>query len=370
MSEDLLALRDWLLAAGCTCVAMESTGSFWKPIVNLLEGSLEVQVVNAAHITQVPGRKTDLRDAAWIAGLLRHGLLRPSYIPSRAQRELRDLTRYRTSLVDERSAEVNRLQKILEDANLKVAGIATDILGKSGREMLERIVAGETDATRLAQCARGRMKAKIPLLEAALAGTVNAHHRWLLARMLARIDDLDAAIAELSAQIAARLAPYEDLLALLDTVPGVGRQTAEILLAELGTDLGPFPDADHLASWAGMAPGNHESAGKRKSGKTRKGSRWLRAALVVAAQSAGRSKGTALGARYRALAARRGKKRAAVAVGHSILRATYHILTEHQPYDEQRHRPPPPRPTSPASLVDQLRALGFEVTIQPLDPAA
>lgn len=370
MSEDLLALREWLLAAGCTCVAMESTGSFWKPIFNLLEGDLEIQVVNAAHIKQVPGRKTDVRDAAWIAGLLRHGLLRPSFIPARAQRELRDLTRYRMSLVDERSAEVNRLQKVLEDANLKVAGIATDILGKSGREMLDRIVAGETDAARLAQCARGRMKAKIPLLEAALAGTVNAHHRWLLARMLAGIDDLDAVIADLSAQIAQRLAPYEDLLVLLDTIPGVGRQTAENLLAEIGTDMGQFPDADHLASWAGMAPGNHESAGKRKSGTTRKGSRWLRATLVVAAQAAGRSKGTALGARYRALAARRGKKRAAVAVGHSILLAVYHVLADHQPYDERRQLPKSPRPASPDHLVEQLRALGFAVTLQPLDPAA
>jgi transposase len=370
MSEDLLALRDWLLAAGCTCVAMESTGSFWKPIVNLLEGSLEVQVVNAAHIKQVPGRKTDVRDAAWIAGLLRHGLLRPSYIPGRAQRELRDLTRYRMSLVDERSAEANRVQKVLEDANLKVAGIATDILGKSGREMLDRIVAGETDAGRLAQCARGRMRAKIPVLEAALAGTAGAHHRWLLARMLARIDDLDGAIAELSAEIAARLAPYEELLALLDTIPGVGRQTAEILLAEIGPDMGQFPDADHLASWAGMAPGTHESAGKRQSGRTRKGSRWLRTSLVVAAQAAGRGKGTALGARYRALAARRGKKRAAVAVGHSILLATYHILTDHRPYDEQRPHPKPLRPPSPAHLVEQLRALGFDVAIQPTSPAA
>jgi len=370
MTEDLLALRGWLLAAGCTCVAMESTGSFWKPIFNLLEGDLEIQVVNAAHIRQVPGRKTDVRDAAWIAGLLRHGLLRPSFIPNRAHRELRDLTRYRMSLVDERSAEVNRLQKVLEDANLKVAGIATDIMGKSGREMLDRIVAGETDAARLAQCARGRMKAKIPVLEAALAGTVDAHHRWLLARMLARIDDLDAVIAELSAQIAERLAPYEDLLVLLDTIPGVGRQTAENLVAEIGTDMGQFPDADHLASWAGMAPGNHESAGKRKSGKTRKGSRWLRASLVVAAQAAGRSKGTALGARYRALAARRGKKRAAVAVGHSILLAVYHVLADHQPYDERCQLPKPPRPASPAHLVEQLRALGFEVTLQPAAPAA
>jgi transposase len=370
MSEDLLALREWLLVAGCTCVAMESTGSFWKPVVNLLEGSLEVQVVNAAHIKQVPGRKTDVRDATWIAGLLRHGLLRPSFIPTRAQRELRDLTRYRMSLVDERSAEVNRLQKVLEDANLKVAGIATDILGKSGREMLDRIVAGETDAARLAQCARGRMRAKIPVLEAALAGTVNAHHRWLLARMLARIDALDLLIAEVSTQIAARLTPYEDLLALLDTIPGIGRQTAETLLAEIGTDMGQFPDADHLASWAGMVPGNHESAGKRKSGKTRKGSRWLRATLVVAAQAAGRSNATALGARYRALAARRGKKRAAVAVGHSILRAVYHVLADHQPYDEHYQVPKPPPAPSPDQLVAQLRAQGFAVHIQPLDPAA
>jgi transposase len=370
MSEDLLALREWLLATGCTCVAMESTGSFWKPIVNLLEGDLEVQVVNAAHIKQVPGRKTDVRDAAWIAGLLRHGLLRPSFIPSRAQRELRDLTRYRMSLVDERSAEVNRLQKVLEDANLKVAGIATDILGKSGREMLDRIVAGETDAARLAQCARGRMRAKIPVLEAALAGTVNAHHRWLLARMLARIDALDALLAEVSAQIAERLAPYEELLVLLDTIPGVGRQTAETLLAEIGTDMGQFPDADHLASWAGMVPGNHESAGKRKSGTTRKGSRWLRASLVVAAQAAGRSTGTALGARYRALAARRGKKRAAVAVGHSILLAVYHVLADHHPYDEHYQVPKPPPAPSPDQLVAQLRAQGFAVHLQPLDPPA
>jgi len=272
--------------------------------------------------------------------------------------------------VDERSAEVNRLQKVLEDANLKLAGIATDILGKSGREMLDRIVAGETDAAALAQSARGRMKAKIPLLEAALAGTVNDHHRWLLARMLARIDDLDAVLADLSAQIAERLAPFEELLVLLDSIPGVGRQTAEHLLAEIGVDMCRFPTADHLASWAGMAPGNHESAGKRKSGKTRKGSRWLRATLVVAAQAAGRTKDTALGDRFRALAARRGKKRAAVAVGHSILVAAYHILSDRQPYDERRQQPTLPRPANPAHLVEQLRALGYEVTIQRAAPAA
>lgn len=370
MSEDLLALREWLLAAGCTCVAMEATGSFWKPIYNLLEGDLTIQVVNAAHIKQVPGRKTDVRDAAWIAGLLRHGLLQASYIPGRDQRELRDLTRYRMSLVDERTTMVNRVQKVLEDANLKVAGIASDILGLSAREMLDRLVAGETDAVRLAQCARGKLRAKIPQLEAALAGTVRPHHRWLLARMLSHIDELDAQIAELNAEIARRLAPYEELLALLDTIPGVGRQTAENLLAELGTVMTQFPDADHLAAWAGMAPGNHESAGKRKRGKTRKGSRWLRATLVVAAHAAGRSKGTALGVRFRALAARRGRKRAAVAVGHSILRAAYHILTDHQPYDERLHLPKPPRPVPVEHLLEQLRAQGFEVTVTRHDPAA
>ena len=370
MTEDLLGLLDWLLAAGCTHVAMEATGSFWKPIFNLLDGQLAILVVNAAHIKQVPGRKTDLKDAAWIAGLLRHGLLRPSFIPDRAQRELRDLTRYRMSLVNERSAEVNRLQKVLEDANIKAAGIATDMLGKSGREMLDRIVAGETDATRRAQCARGRMKAKIPELEAALAGTVREHHRWLLGQQLSHLDELDARIAALGERIGQLLAPFAEALELLDTIPGVGRETAEVLLAEIGPDMGQFPDADHLASWAGMAPGNHESAGKRKTGKTRKGSRWLRAALVVAAQAAGRGKATALGARYRALAARRGKKRAAVAVGHAILRAAYHILADHRPYDERLHLPKAPRPATAERLVDQLRALGFEVAITPREPAA
>jgi transposase len=372
MSEDLLELRAWLLAAGCTCVAMESTGSYWKPIQNMLEGDLEIQVVNAAHIKQVPGRKTDVADAAWIAGLLRHGLLRASFIPERAQRELRDLTRYRMSLVDERSAAVNRLQKFLEDANLKVAGVASDMLGVSGRAMLDRIVAGETDAASLAQCARGKLRAKIPQLEAALAGSVRAHHRWLLARVLTHIDELDALIAELSAQIAQRLAPYEELLDLLDTIPGIGRQTAENLLAEIGTNMSQFPDADHLASWAGMTPGNNESAGKRKRGKTRKGSRWLRASLVVAAHGAGRTKDTALAARYRALAARRGSKRAAVAVGHAILLAAYHILTDRQPYDEHRHLPKPPRPKPPVppdELVQQLQARGFVVTLTVLKPA-
>ena len=369
-TEELLALLDWLREVGCTHVAMEATGSYWKPIYNLLDGQVAILVVNAAHIKQVPGRKTDVRDAAWIAGLLRHGLLQPSFIPDRPQRELRDLTRYRMSLINERSTEANRLQKVLEDANLKPASIASNMLGKSGREMLDRIVAGETDAVRLAQCARGRMKAKIPQLEAALAGTVTEHHRWLLGQQLSHIDDLDARIAALSERIGQLLAPFVAELDLLDTIPGVGRNTAEVIVAEVGTDMSQFPDADHLASWAGMAPGNQVSAGKRKSGKTRKGSRWLRTSLVVAAQSVGRSKGTTLSARYRAIAARRGTKRAAVAVGHSILRAVYHILSEHQPYDDLRRSPRAPRHRSPEHLVQELRAQGFAVTITPITPAA
>jgi transposase len=370
-TEELLQLADWLAAAGCTHVAMESTGVFWKPLYNLLEGQLEVLVVNAAHIKQVPGRKTDVKDAAWIAGLLRHGLLKASFIPDRAQRELRELTRYRISLVGARAAEVNRVQATLEGANIKVAGIATDILGKSGRAMLELLVAGQTDPAVLAQCARGKMKAKIPQLEKALAGRFGEHQRFLRARHLGLIDDLDGLIAEVSAEVAKRLAPFEEEIALLDTIPGVGRDTAEVLLAEIGTQLDQFPSAAHLASWAGMAPGNHESAGKRKSGKTRKGSRWLRATLVVAAQAAGRTKDTALGARFRALAARRGKKRAAVAVGHSILLIAYHLLTAREPYDDLARRPPSAhRGPSAARLVQQLQALGFDVALTPKEGAA
>ncbi len=371
MTADLLTLLDWLVAAACTHVAMESTGVYWKPIYNLLDGHVALLVVNAQHIKQVPGRKTDVKDVAWIAGLLRHGLLRPSFIPDRDQRELRELTRYRMSLVDERSAEVNRLQKTLEGANIKAAGIATDIMGKSGREMLDLLVAGETNPAVLAQCARGRMREKIPQLERALAGNFGAHQRFLVARQLAHIDFLDRAIEEVSAEVAQRLTPCEEEIALLDTIPGVGRATAEALIAEIGLDMGQFPSAAHLASWAGLAPGNHESAGKRKSGKTRKGSRWLRATLVNAAHAAGHTKDTAVGTRYRALVARRGKKRAAVAVGHSILLIAYHVLQSHEPYDDRAVRPlPPRRAPSPAYLVQQLHDLGFDVSIAPRAPAA
>lgn len=370
-TEALRALRDWLTSRGCAAVAMESTGVYWKPIFNLLEGTLPVVVANAQHIKQVPGRKTDVNDAAWIAGLLRHGLLRPSFIPERTQRELRDLTRYRRSLVDAHTAEVNRLQKTLEGANLKLASVVGDITGQSAHAMLEQLVAGTTDAAVLARCARGKLKAKIPELEAALAGSVGPHLRFMVAQHLALLDDLETRIAACDAEVGRRLAPFEAEVALLDTIPGVGRRTAEELVAEIGVNMAQFPTAAHLASWAGMAPGNHISAGKRKGGKTRQGSRWLRAALVVAAQAVGRSKDPVLGTRFRTLAARRGKQRAAVAVGHTILLLAYQILTSHEPYHAPLPLPPRTTPVPrPAALVQQLRDLGFEVTITPQEPAA
>ncbi len=368
MTADLLEMMDWLVDAGCTHVAMESTGVFWKPLYNLMEGTLEILVVNAAHMKNVPGRKTDVKDAEWIADLLRLGLLRPSFIPDRPQRELRELTRYRTSLLQERSAEVNRLQKTLEGANIKLSAVATDIMGKSGRDMLAALVAGQTDAAALAQLARGKMREKLPQLEKALRGQFAAHQRFLVAQQLAHIDGLDDIIERVSAEIAERVRPFEEEIEQVDTVTGIGRRTAEVLVAEVGTNLTRFPTHRHLTSWAGLCPGNNESAGKHHSGKTRKGSPWLRAALIEAARAAGRSKKTYLGAQYRRIAARRGAKRAAVAVAHSILVIVYHILTRHEPYHDlgvtyfdERDRQAVER-----RLVKRLQALGYDVSLRPV----
>jgi transposase len=327
MTDDLLALGDWLAGAECTHVAMESTGVYWKPIYNLLESRFALLLVNAQHIKAVPGRKTDVRDCEWIADLLRHGLLRASFVPDQPQRDLRELTRYRTSLVQERSREVSRLQKTLEGANIKLSAVATDVLGKSGREILTHLVAGSTDAAALADLARGKLRAKLPELERALVGRFGAHQRFLVAQQLSHIDALDEIIDRLSIEIAERVRPFEDEIARLDAIPGVGRATAEVLVAELGTDMSRFPTDRHVASWAALCPGNHQSAGKRQSGRTRKGNRALRTALVEAAYAAGRSRNTYLSAQYRRLAARRGKKKAAVAVAHSILVISYHLLT-------------------------------------------
>jgi transposase len=367
MTDDLLALAEWLAAAGCTHVGMESTGVYWQPIWNVLEGRFTLLLANARHIKQVPGRKTDVRDCEWIAQLLRHGLLPTSHVPGREQRELRELTRYRTALVQERTAEVNRLQKTLEGANLKLAAVTTKVLGKSGRAILEALLAGTTDPAVLAELAQGKLRAKLPQLERALAGSVGPHQYFLLARQLAHIDDLDGLIAEVSAEIAERTRPFEPALERLDTIPGVGRRVAEIVLAEVGPDLAHFPSARHLASWAGMCPGNHESAGKRHSGKTRKGSPWLRAGLVEAAHAAGRTRGTYLRALYERVAARRGRKRAAVAVGHSILVIMYYVLVRETTYAElgANYFDERDRTRVEHRLVDRLERLGYKVSLEP-----
>jgi transposase len=367
MTDDLLALGDWLEQAGCTHVAMESTGVYWKPVWNLLEGRFALLLVNAAHVKQVPGRKTDVGDAEWLADLLRHGLLRGSFVPERPERELRELTRYRSSLVRERTAEVNRLQKTLEGANVKLAGVVSDVTGASARAMLAGLLGGGEEPAALAELAQGALRRKRPELARALDGRMSAHQRFLLGRQLAHIDFLDAQIGQLNDEIAERLRPFEAELALLDTIPGVGRWTAEIILAEIGTDMGRFPTAGHLASWAGMCPGNHESGGRRRGGKTRHGSPWLRVALTEAAYAAGRSKGTYLSTRYHRLIPRRGKKKTAIAVGRTILEIAYHLLRTGQPYDDRRAKWPAERDPADEErrLVRQLERLGHRVSLEP-----
>ena len=369
MTEELHELVDWLGHHHCTHVAMESTGSFWKPIYNLLESvDFHVLVVNAKHMKNVPGRKTDVKDAEWIAGLLRHGLLQASYIPDRDQRELRELIRYRRSLIDERAREVNRVQKVLEGANIKLSAVARNTLGKSGRAMLEAMIHGEDNAEILSELALGRLKAKKADLQKALNGLMGDHQRMMLGSQLRHIDYLDEEIARLDEEVKTRMLPFEEELELVDTIPGVGRRTAEQILAEIGTDMSQFPSAAHLCSWAGLAPGNNESAGKRKSGATRKGNQKLRAALVEAARSTTRMKQTYLAAQYHRIAARRGKNRAAIAVAHRILTIVYSILQRHQPYIElgptyyEERR----KDAVIKQSIRRLQSLGVEVTVKPV----
>jgi len=335
MTDDIVALADWLKEKGCTRVAMESTGVYWVPIYNILElEGFEIDVVNAQHIKAVPGRKTDVKDAEWIADLLRHGLLRGSYIPNREQRELRQLVRYRRSLIEERAREVNRIQKVLEAANIKLSSVATDVMGASGRSMIEAIINDIHDPKVLAQLAKGRMKSKVEQLERALKGLVGPHQKMLLSAQLKHIDFLDQQIRELDREIGRRMLPFGEELSQVDSIPGVGKRSAQEILAEIGVDMSRFQTDAHLSSWAGVCPGNHESAGKRKSGRTRKGNNHLRRTLVDCAHAAARTKNTYLSAQYHRIAARRGAKRAAVAVAHSILVIVYHILKKHQPYIE------------------------------------
>jgi transposase len=371
-TADLDELGDWLAEAGCTHVAMESTGVYWKPIYNRLEGRFTLIVVNAQRIKAMPGKKTDVKDCEWIADLLQLGLLAPSFIPSRAQREWRDLTRTRTTLTDERSRTVLRLQKVLEDANLKLSGVATDIMGVSGRAILNALLAGTTDPGLLADLAKGKLRSKRAQLQRALAGQMNEHHRLMVSAHLTHIDFLDEQIGQFSQEIAERLAPFEEELQRLETIPGVKRRIAEVIAAEIGFEMNVFPSAGHLASWAGICPGNHESAGKRKSGRTRKGSKWLRRELIQAARAATRKKDCYPARQYRQLVVRAGPKKAAVAVAHTLLVTIYYLLTRKEPYHD----------FSPAQLDADLRAraakraqqhleaLGFAVTITERPQAA
>jgi transposase len=394
MTADLLALSDWLTSQQITHVTMESTGEFWKPIYNLLEGQFEILVVNAQHVKNVPGRKTDVRDAEWLADLLRHGLLRGSFIPPRPQRDLRDLTRQRMNLVQDRVTVVNRLQKVLEWANIKLTSVATDITGVSARAMLEAILQGQVDASILAELARGRMRSKLPELERALSGRVREHHRFLIANHLAQIDFLDEQIVGFDAEIAKRMEPpeppqdqtdprdqtppteaqgadsplsWEAAVALLDTIPGIGRRAAEQILAEIGPDMRRFPTEAHIASWARLSPGNNESAGKRFSGRTGHGNRFLRSCLVQAAHAAVRVKDSYFKSFYHRLAGRRGVKRAIVAVAHRILIAAYHMLSRHEPFRElgATYLDERNRTRVVKGATRRLEQLGYRVTLEP-----
>ena len=367
MTDDLILLVDWIKCKGCTHVAMESTASFWKPIYNLLElEEIQTLVVNAKHMKNVPGRKTDVKDAEWIAGLLRHGLLQGSFIPSRDQRELRELIRYRRSLIDERAREVNRVQKVLEGANIKLSSVASDVLGKSGRAMIEAMVAGEENPELLSELAQRRLKNKKEDLKRALNGLMGNHQKLMLAAQLRHIDYLDEEIGRLDEEIKRRMLPFEEDLELLDTIPGVARRTAETIVAEIGTNMDQFPSAAHLCSWAGLCPGQNESAGKRKSGKTRKGNKKLRSTLVEAARAAGRTKNTYLSSQYHRIAARRGANRAAVAVAHSILMIAYYILKRRQPYIElgPTYYEERKRDTIIRQSLKRLESLGLKVTVE------
>lgn len=366
MTAELLELSDWLTRQGVTQVALESTGEYWKPVFNILEANFEVILVNAQHIKAVPGRKTDVNDAEWLAELLKHGLLKASFVPPEGQRDLRELTRFRTTFVRERATLVNRVHKVLESANIKLTSVATDVMGVSGRAMLAELIQGQASPEAMADLAKGSLRSKRAALIKALEGRVKPHHRFVLTELLTEIDNLEEALARFDEQIQAYCRPFEEAVQHLDTIPGVARATAEVIVAEIGIDMTRFPSDAHLAAWAGVAPGNNESAGRQRSGKMRPGNQPLRTALNQAAHGAAHTKHTYLAAQYHRLAARRGKKKAIMAVAHSILVIGYHLIDRQEDYrdlggDYFDKR----RPESVANhLVKRLEALGYTVNRQ------
>jgi len=370
MTHDLVAMAEWLQERGARVVAMESTGVYWKPIFNILETrDFELIVVNARHVKAVPGRKTDLKDAEWLADLLRHGLLRPSFIPDRWQRELRELVRYRKTLVEERSRLVTRVQKLLEGANIKLGDVASDVMGQSARAMLKQLAAGKTDTKAMAGLAQSNLRKKVPELELALSGSVGKHQRFMLDSLIRLIEELEDEIEGLNEEVEKRMRPFRAALELLDEIPGIGPRTAEQVLAETGVDMSRFPSAAHFASWAKVCPGNKESGGKRQYASTGAGNPYLRTALIEAALGAvraGRTQPNFFSARYRRLASRRGPKRAAMAVAHSMLVAIYHMLRNGEHFEDlgphfhdEQHRDRVVRRT-----VQRLEELGYRVTIE------
>jgi transposase len=370
--QGLLALRDWLEAQRVTHVAMEATGVYWKPVWAVLEDRFELVLCHAGHVKQVPGRKTDLSDAQWLCQLLEAGLLRGSLVPPKPVRALRNLTRYRRTQIQDRQREANRLHKIMEDTGIKLDCVASDLLGKSGRAMLDALLSGTTDPVVLADLARGQLRKKIPALREALEGRFDAQHALIVGQILAHLDFLDEAIDRLSEAIEEQIAPFAAAVELLCTIPGVQRRTAEVLIAETGGDMSAFPTAKHLANWAGVCPGNDQSAGKRRSGRTTKGSKWLRSALIEAARAAARTRHTYLAAQYQRLKARRGANRAAVAVSHSMLTAGWHMLRNGELYNDPGGdffaRRDPERTTR--RLVAQLERLGHTVILEKTEVAA
>lgn len=408
MTADILALSAWLSQMGVTHVAMESTGEYWKPLYQLLEGCFTLLVVNAQHIKAVPGRKTDVKDAEWIADLLRHGLLQASFIPAQPQRDLRDLTRQRTNLIADRGTVIKRLQKVLEWSNIKLASVVSDVLGLSARAMLDAIVGGEANADHLASLAKGRLRSKQEVLSQALEGTVRDHHRFMLAQHLEQIDFLDQQISALDTEIVARITPapaesdtlpkgleatatslqpgansvqaeptdalptWAEAVRIWDSIPGIGSRIAEQLVAEIGTDMSRFPSAAHLASWAKLCPGNHESAGKRLSGKTGQGNRWLRSALIQAAHAAVKVKESYLGVFYRRLASRHGVKKAIMAVAHKLLVIAYTLLTNRELYQEPgpNYLDARRKDQTLRRLRNRIEQLGYTVSLEPREAVA